>query len=253
MRLKNKVAIITGAAGGIGLATARALAGEGASVVLTDVHKAGAEQGAEDVNKNGGEALALKVDVTSESDVEEMVEKSMARFGRVDVLINCHGVQSDDYTFKRFHETELAAWRMETDILFIGTLLCCKAVIPQMIEQKKGRIINIASDSGKHGTACHSIYSGGKAAVAGFTRAIALELARDGITVNCISPGPVNTPALAKAMARYGGIQEKYVSAVPVGRLGEPAEIAAMVVFLASEDANWITGQDYSVNGGLRM
>ncbi|MBU1053400.1 MAG: 3-oxoacyl-ACP reductase FabG [Proteobacteria bacterium] len=253
MRLKNKVAIITGAAGGIGLAIATMLSTEGASVVLTDVHKEGAEKGAEEINKSGGKALSIKVDVTSSNEVSEMVEKSIAKFGRVDILVNCHGPQADDYSFKRFHETDLVSWETETDILFIGTLLCCKAVIPKMLEQKKGRIINIGSDSGKHGTAYHSIYSGCKAAVAGFTRAIALELAADGITVNCISPGPVNTPALAKAMAKFSGIQDKYVSAVPLGRLGEPVEIAALVVFLASEDANWITGQDYSVNGGLRM
>jgi 2-hydroxycyclohexanecarboxyl-CoA dehydrogenase len=253
MRLKDKVAIITGAAGGIGLCTAKMLAGEGACVVLTDVNKEGVMQGAQDINKTGSKALAIKVDVTSSNDIREMVEKSMSEFGRVDILVNSHGVKAEDYTFKRFHETDPAAWRMETEILFIGTLLCCKAVIPQMINQKKGRIINISSDSGKHGTAYHSVFSGCKAGMAGFTRAIAQELARDGITVNCISPGPVNTPALAKAMARLSDIQDKYVSAVPVGRLGEPEEIAAMVVFLASEDADWITGQDYSIDGGLRM
>lgn len=253
MKLKDKVAVITGAAGGIGLAIARAMVAEGAAVVITDVDLKGVEAGAAEIIKSGGRALAAKVDVTSEQDVKAMMEKTMAEFGHVDILVNSHGVQSDDYTFRRFHETDLTSWKMETDILFIGTLICCKAVILPMLAQKKGRIINISSDSGKHGTAFHSIYSGGKAAVAGFTRAVAQELGRDGITVNCISPGPVNTPALARAMARYSGIQDKYVSAVPVGRLGEPAEIAAMAVFLASEEASWITGQDYSVNGGLTM
>jgi len=253
MRLSGKVAIVTGAAQGIGQVTAEVMAREGASVVIGDINEEGAARVAEKINKSGGRALAVKVDVSKEDEVKRTVERTIAEFSRVDILVNNAALMGSERPFKSFAETELAEWRREIDVVFIGTLLFCKAVIGHMLKQEYGRIINVSSDAGKHGVPFMPIFSGVKAAVAGFTRALALDVARRGITVNCVSPGPIRTPSLVQAMERFQGVEETWKTITPMGRAGEPEDIARMIVFLASDEGNFITGQDYSVDGGIRM
>ena len=272
-RLNGKVAIVTGAAQGLGRVTAYAMAKEGASVVA--VYNSGevaAKTVAEDINKSGGKAIAIKVDISQEDHVERMVKETIEKFGRVDILSNIAAYTA--VSFKPLHETTVADWAPHLDITLKGSLFCAKAVIPQMLKQKSGRIINMSSMYGKMGAPMLAVYCASKAAVAGYTRAIALELATMGITANCVSAGAINTPAMARAaeVAPEGTINTTPVAAevaplvsgltpftynpevdVPMRRMAEPEEIAAMFVFLASDEARYITGQDISVDGGMRM
>ncbi len=253
MRLKGKVAIVTGAASGIGLAIAQSLAREGARVVITDINAQALENAAGEIAKSGGTALALKTDISKKEEIDNAVEKAIARFGRLDILVNNAAFLGSSYHQKSFADTQLSDWKPEIDVTFIGTLLCCRAVIPPMLKQKSGRIISISSDSGKMGIPKMAIYSACKAGIAGFSRALAQELAPDGITVNCISPGPIETPTVTAILKKSPGQRESWVANVPMHRLGTPDEIGSMVVFLASDEAGYITGQDYSVDGGARM
>lgn len=251
--LKGKVAIVTGAARGIGQATGQALAREGVSVAIADIDEEGAEKVARDINKSGSKALAVKTDISNEDQVNQMVAKTIAKFGRVDILVNNAGLLGSTASYKGFSETEVSEWRREIGISLIGTLLCCKAVIDFMLQQKSGRIISVSSDAGKFGVANQPIYSAVKAGIAGFSRALALDVATKGITVNCVSPGAIRTPGLKEAIEKMRSDEEGWKSMTPMGRLGEPEEIASMIVFLASDQASFITGQDYSVDGGIRM
>ena len=253
MRLKGKVAIVTGAARGIGQATAVMMAKEGASVVIADIEDEGAKKAAADIVKSGGQALGIKTDVAIEKEVKQMAEAAVSKFGRVDILVNNAALPGSAQTYKSFGDTEPAEWAREIDVCLMGTLLCTRAVIQGMIKQGSGRIISVSSDAGKFGVALMPIYSTVKAAIAGFTRALALDVATKGITVNCVSPGPIKTAAMAEALKTYKAGEEEWVSMVPMRRMGKPEDIAAMIVFLASEDANYITGQNYSVDGGNRM
>lgn len=249
MRLEKKVAIVTGSASGIGRAIALAFANEGANVVICDINVEGAKAAADEIKKLGYRALAVKADISKENEVKQMAEKTIREFGQVDILVNNAGFVN--LVLAPFHETDTAEWGMEIDTTFIGQLLCCKAVIPYMIKQQSGRIINIVSTAGKIGVPYMALYSACKAAVAGFSRAIAKELAIQGITVNCISPGNINTPAMARAMEIYKETMLEGLKLAAMAKLGEPEDIANMAVFLASDDANYITGQNYSVDGGL--
>lgn len=251
MRLKDRVAIVTGAASGIGRATAHALAGEGASVVIGDMDHEGGEKVAEEIKKSGGRALAVTADISKEDEVKQMVQRAIDEFGRVDIMVNNAGFVT--LSPKPFHETDLAEWKAEIDITLVGTLLCCKAVLPHMLKQKNGRIISVSSDAGKGGSSGFALYSGCKSAIAGFSRTLAHELATQGITVNCVSPGLIHTPGLAMAMAKVPDAESQWLALVPMGKMGEPEDVASMIVFLASDGAKHITGQDYSVNGGGRM
>lgn len=253
MRLRGKVAIVTGAASGIGLAIAQSLAREGAGVVITDINTKSLENAGSEIAKVGGTALALKTDISKQVEIDSTVEKAIARFGRLDILVNNAAFLGSSYHQKSFADTQMAEWKAEIDVTLIGTLLCCKAVIAPMLKQKSGLIINISSDSGKMGIPKMAIYSACKAGIAGFSRALAQELAPDGITVNCISPGPIETPTVSAILKKSPGQRESWVANVPLRRLGTPDEIASMVVFLASDEAGYITGQDYSVDGGVRM
>jgi len=253
MELVGKVGIVTGAAQGMGRATAEAMAREGASVVVSDINEEGAKKVASAINKSGGKAISVKVDISKEDEVNRMVEKTIAEFGRVDILVNVAALAGPNVYYKSFVDSQPREWRHELDITFVGTLLCCKAVIGHMLKQEYGRIISISSDAGKTGFAHLPIYSALKAGVSGFSRALALDVATKGITVNCVSPGTIKTPGQIEAMAKLSFGDDVLKSNIPMGRAGEPEDIANMIVFLASDKGRFITGQDYSVNGGFRM
>ena len=248
MRLKDKVAIVTGGASGIGEATSYAMAKEGARVVIGDINIEGARRVAEDIKKSGGKSLALKMDLSKQDEVKQMIEKTIHEFGRVDILVN--NAASFNTAYQLFHERDIAEWSAEIETNLIGTLLCCWWVMPHMLKQKNGRIINVAANAGKIALPMLAIYSAYKAAIPGFSRAIAKEVATEGITVNCISPGVIRTPPMAKYMDDPE-LGKAFLSRTPMGRAGEPQDIANMAVFLASDDAKFITGQDYSVDGGM--
>jgi 3-oxoacyl-[acyl-carrier protein] reductase len=251
MRLKDKVAIITGAASGIGRATAYLMAREGAMVVISDINRQGAEEVARDIKKSGGRALALKTDVASDEEVKQMVDKTIEKFGRVDILVN--GAALVPAPVIPLHERDMAQIENELSITLTGTIRCCRAVVPHMLKQMSGRIISLTSAASKTGASRMSIYSAAKAGVAGFSRAVAQEVATKGITVNCVCPGSIKTPAMAQHIIENPKLEKAYLASTPMHRMGEPEDIAAMIVFLASDDAKYITGQEYSVDGGTRM
>jgi 2-hydroxycyclohexanecarboxyl-CoA dehydrogenase len=241
----DRVALVTGAAQGIGRAIAHALAEDGRRVVMGDLRADAAEKAAAEI---GGLALAL--DVTDAASVAAAVERAEAELGPIEVLVNNAGWDE----LKPFLDTDEAFWDRVIDVNFKGALRTTRALLPGMIERGFGRIVNIGSDAGRVGSSLESVYSGAKGGVIAFTKTIAREAARAGVTANVVCPGPTRTPLL-EGMAEQGG--DKLVSslerAVPMRRLGEPEDVAAAVAFLASERAGYITGQTLSVSGGLTM
>ncbi|HEV8358944.1 MAG TPA: glucose 1-dehydrogenase [Candidatus Thermoplasmatota archaeon] len=251
--MKGKVAIVTGAASGIGAAIADRLGQEGCAVVIADVDAAGAENKAKELQARDVKALAVACDVTKWEDCQRAAKHTKERFGRIDVLVNNAGWDRI-YLFK---DTTPDFWSKVTEINFLGQVRMVKACLDAaMLEQKSGRIINIASDAGRNGSTGEVVYSGAKGGVIGFTKAIAREVARYNITVNCVCPGPTDTPLLRGMMEKdelakklMGGMEQW----IPLKRLAKPEEIAPAVAFFASDDAGYITGQTLSVSGGLTM
>jgi NAD(P)-dependent dehydrogenase (short-subunit alcohol dehydrogenase family) len=253
MRLKERVAIVTGAASGIGCGTAQAMAGEGAATVLVDVADE-VFKVAGDITRAGHRAIAVKADISNDAEIGQAVEKTAREFGRIDILVNNATCAIPASAGKKlFHETSKEDWKVEIDTTLIGTLICCRAVIPYMIQNNRGRIINIASVAAKTGQPTVSIYCAAKAGIAGASRAIARELGRYNITVNCVSPGCIRTPRTASIVMNNPEMEKLWISGIPLGRIGEPEDIASMIVFLASDEAGYITGQDYNVDGGHVM
>jgi NAD(P)-dependent dehydrogenase (short-subunit alcohol dehydrogenase family) len=241
----GRVGIVTGASRGIGRAIALGFAQEGTNTVICSRHLADVERVAEEAQALGARALAVEADVSKEEDVNKMVKKAIDEFGKVDILVN--NAAHVGFEFKYFQQTEVAEWDAQINATFKGVLYFCKAVIPYMIEQGGGTIINITSEGAKIRNPKSSIYNACKAAVAMFSQCLADGLARHGILVNCVAPGAIEThPSLGLAL-------EKLVANVPLRRMGEPEDIANMVVFLASDKARYITGQHFSVSGGLSM
>jgi 2-hydroxycyclohexanecarboxyl-CoA dehydrogenase len=245
----GQVAIVTGSASGIGKATALRLATGGACVVVADINQNGAEDVATTITEQGGRALAHRVDVTDARAVKSMFERAAAELGRVDILVSNAGWDRAG----PFAETDEEFWDRVIAINYRGHLATCHAALPYMREQGHGRIVTVASDAGRVGSSGEVVYSGAKGAVIAFTKGLAREVARHGINVNCVAPGLVDTPLLAGISEGHEKLIAAIVRTIPLGRTGNPDEIAAAICFFASPDATYITGQTLSVNGGLTM
>ena len=245
MRLEGKVTVVTGAGNGIGEATARRFAREGAIVVANDVDMEQARSVVTDLQRAGARALAVAGDVTKRADVETMMHHVVGEFGRVDVLINNAGINRDAMSHKMTEEQ----WDQVLSVNLKGTFLCAQAALTRMREHGWGRVVNTSS-IGSLGNIGQANYAASKAGVIGLTRTLALEYAKYGITVNCIAPGPVMTRMLAGVPE---AIREKIVARVPIGRIARPDEIAGVHAFLASDDAAYITGQVVFVDGGMSV
>ncbi|MNK81912.1 3-oxoacyl-[acyl-carrier-protein] reductase FabG [compost metagenome] len=244
MRVKGKVVIITGAARGIGRETALLLSGEGARVAVCDRDLAGVEEVAQQIEKAGGEASAHALDVTQRAAIDEMVRQVVERFGRIDVLINNAGITMDA-TLAKMTEQQFDT---VIDVNLKGVFNCSQAVLPQMLSQGKGKIVNASSVVGVYGNFGQTNYAATKAGVIGMTKSWAKELARKGITANAVAPGFILTDMTA---AMPENVLAMMKDKTPVGRLGTPADIAKAYLFLASDDADFITGQVLGVDGGL--
>lgn len=243
MRLKDKVAIVTGAGQGIGKGIALALAKEGAKVVVSDISDK-IHDVVKEINSLGSEALAAKADVSNNKDTEEMVKSTINKFGRIDILVNNAGV----YPMKLLADMKEEDWDRVIDINLKGVFNCTKSVLSKMIEQKGGSIVNISSIAGAvigYPNLVH--YSASKGGVLGFTRAAALELAQYKIRVNAIAPGAIETPG---TKVTGDEMLKQLEQMIPLKRIGQPEDIANLVVFLASEDSSYITGQQIVVDGG---
>jgi len=253
-KLDGRAAIITGAGGGIGGAIANVFVAEGARVVIADRDLAAARATAAVF---GDAAIALDVDVTNEAQVQSMAKESLARFGRIDILVNNAGIIRKAFVKDMTAET----WDAVMDVNLKATFLCSKAVLPTMIEAKRGRIINIASIAGKVGEPTASAYSAAKWGVLGFTRSLALEVAQYDILVNAICPGPIPTTLGQQGWRDGADLQgvglDKIMARVnarsPLGRLGTVEQVARMALFVASDDCDFTTGSAFNVDGGIVM
>jgi len=247
MKFKNKVAVITGGAQGIGRAIALAMAREGVKVVVADLQAEKATSVANEVKMLGSEAIGLGVNVADELSVKQLAEATFAGFGRIDILINDAGV----YLKSSVVDMSEADWDRTLDINLGGNFLCCRAFVPAMRAQKSGRIISMASGIGHYGMKQFSHYAASKAAIIGFVKSLARELGPDGITVNAICPGSANT-----AMPRGHRSEEEVMQrlhSTPLPHVLEPEDIAGPILFLASDGAAYITGQSYNINCGTYM
>lgn len=248
----TRTALVTGGGRGIGRAIAEGLATDGFQVVIVDLRLAEAAEAVGAIEASGGVALAVEADVADSASVERAVQAAQQRFDHVDVLVNCAGW--DD--LMPFLATDEGFWDRVIDINFKGPLRFTRLLLPGMVERQYGRIVNIGSDAGRVGSSLESVYSGAKGGLISFTKTIAREVARKGVTANVVCPGPTDTPMLQETMAAAedsDAVLQAMVRAVPMKRLGAPEDIAAAVRFFASDAAGYVTGQTLSVSGGLTM
>ena len=248
-RLNGKVAIVTGAAQGIGRAIATRLSAEGAKVALADVRLDSAETAATDIRSTGVQAIAVRLDVTKLDEAIAAADRVERELGPIDILVNNAGWDA----LQPFLETGPELWDKLIAINFRGVLNCCKAVAPRMQSRGSGKIVSISSDAARVGSTGEAVYAGCKAAIIGFSKTLARELAANHINVNVVCPGPTETALLKSAMAGREKVLESMARGIPFRRLGQPADLVGAVAFFASSDSDFITGQVLSVSGGLTM
>ena len=248
--MPERVALVTGGARGIGRAIALELAAAGCVVAVADVRADDASEVAAQIERGGSRALTVALDVTEQQSVDAATERIAEHLGPVEIAVNNAGWDE----LRPFLATDEEFWLRVLDVNFVGGLRVTRAVLPQMVERGWGRLVNIGSDAGRVGSSMESVYSGAKGGVIAFTKTIAREVARTGVTANVVCPGPTRTPLLEQMTAEGGEkLVDALVRAVPMRRLADPEDIAAAVGFLASERAGYITGQTLSVSGGLTM
>jgi 2-hydroxycyclohexanecarboxyl-CoA dehydrogenase len=245
MRFEGKTVVVTGAASGIGLTTAEALGEAGADVVLADLSSDKGEAEAERLRAAGHKAIYVHLDVASDASIAAFAKTVLDR-GPVDVLVNCAGFGKS----QAFVDNDTAFWERVVDINLLGPVKLTRALLGPMIERKSGKIVNVASDAGRVGSSGETVYSGAKGGLISFSKGLAREMARHSITVNCVCPGPTETPML---MALPDNHLEAFRRAIPMRRFAKPTDIANAILFFAGDRSNYITGQALSVSGGLTM
>lgn len=251
-KLKDKTVIVTGGAGGIGGATCRRFAAEGAKVAVFDMNLEAAQKVVDGIKASGGNAVAFKCDITDRAAVDAAVTATIAQLGSIDVLVNNAGWD----VFKPFVKTVPDEWSKLIAINLTGALHMLHAVLPGMVERNAGRIVNIASDAARGGSSGEAVYSACKGGLVALSKTLAREHARHNITVNVVCPGPTDTALLAgvaEGARDPAKLIEAFRSAIPLGRLGQPDDLASAIAFFGSDDASFITGQVISVSGGLTM
>jgi 2-hydroxycyclohexanecarboxyl-CoA dehydrogenase len=250
VKLKDRAAVVTGGASGIGRAITQALAREGARVAVLDLDEGGARETAAAIERAGGSAAAHRIDITDVGAVDGAIDAVAARWGGLHVLVNCAGWDKP----MPFVETTPEFWDKIIAVNLRGPLACTRAALRHMIKADYGKIVTIASDAGRVGSTGEAVYSAAKGGLIAFTKTVAREVARHHINVNCVCPGPSDTPLFQKEFAEKSPkLAESLKRVIPWGRLGVPDDVAPAVVFLASDDAGFITGQTLSVSGGLTM
>lgn len=245
MKLKNKIAIVTGSRRGIGKSIALELAKEGAEVVVSDIDLKECQNVCDEIKKIGSDTIAVKCDVSKKRDVDAMVKKTIQKFKRIDILVNNAGV----VLMKPFVQMTEKDWDFVLDINLKGVFLCTNAVAKQMVKQKGGKIISIASIAGEVGFMNTSAYCASKAGIINLTRELAMELSPHNINVNVVAPGVIATK-MTEDMLKDKKTKEVLLANTPLGRVGNPEEIGKAVIFLASNDSNFITGHTLVVDGG---
>ncbi len=246
MKLNDKIAIVTGAASGIGLATAQALAQAGATVVLGDIAEDKGKQEAKAIRDGGGKAEFARLDVCDPTSIAAFAETVTGRHGAVDIVANVAGWGK----IQPFMENDLDFMEKVVAINLMGPIHVTRAFLPGMIEKKSGKVVMVASDAGRVGSTGETVYSGAKGGVIAMSKGLAREMARYNITVNCVCPGPTDTPLLMAVPEKH---REAFQRAIPMRRFAKPSEIADAVLFFASGRSDYITGQVISVSGGLTL
>lgn len=246
MQFKGKTVLVTGGASGIGLASCRAFAAAGARVVLTDVNATAGEQAAAEATGSGADVRFLPLDVTSRASAEEAAARLRGETGRLDVLVNAAGWD----IIQPFMENTPEYWERIVALNFMGPIQVTRALLPLLFECGSGRIVNVGSDAGRVGSYGETVYAGAKGGVIAFTKSLAREVVRKGVRVNCVCPGPTDTPLFASQSEK---MQAALIGAIPMKRLGKPEEVADAVLYFASDRSSFVTGQVLSVSGGLTM